>query len=145
MGMDWRENDPAQLAIGPVLSLEDAVGNKVAAVYSRGEPRNFADLDAIRRWGGFTDQELVTEAAKRDPGFEIGQFADQLTAVNRLTHMDVARYGIDAHQLEAIKDRCLQWAERLHMQTERSKATSPELDVETPEPTTTTGTTPPTV
>ena len=35
MGADWREAEPAVLAIGPVLSLEDAVGNKLSALYSR--------------------------------------------------------------------------------------------------------------
>ena len=31
MGMDWREAEPVILSIGPVLSLADAVGNKVSA------------------------------------------------------------------------------------------------------------------
>ena len=35
MGVDWREAEPAVLAIGPVLSLADAVGNKLSALYSR--------------------------------------------------------------------------------------------------------------
>ena len=35
MGVDWREAEPAVLAIGPVLSLEDAVGNTISAPYSR--------------------------------------------------------------------------------------------------------------
>jgi len=32
MGVDWRMNQPTPLDIGPVLSLEDAVGNKVTLV-----------------------------------------------------------------------------------------------------------------
>lgn len=37
-GIDWRNEPPTQLAIGPVIALRDAVGSKIAAVYSRGEP-----------------------------------------------------------------------------------------------------------
>ena len=41
MGVDWRAAEPALLAIGPVLSLEDAVGNKLGALYSRAYARDF--------------------------------------------------------------------------------------------------------
>lgn len=110
MGVDWRENDPVSLEVGPVLSVEDAVGNKVSALYSRGEPRDYLDVDAIRWWGRFSDEELVSAAAERDAGFEVGMFAEQLEAVRRVTLLDVERYGVSAEQLEAIKARCVQWA-----------------------------------
>jgi hypothetical protein len=42
MGVDWREAEPAVLAIGLVLSLEDAVGNKLSALYSRANARDFS-------------------------------------------------------------------------------------------------------
>ena len=51
MGVDWRKVEPAVLAIGPVLSLEDAVGNKLSALYSRAYPRDFLDVDSIRASG----------------------------------------------------------------------------------------------
>lgn len=41
LGVDWREQDPVILDVGPVLSLRDAVGNKVSALYSRGEARDY--------------------------------------------------------------------------------------------------------
>lgn len=58
LGVDWRKSAPVVLGVGPVLSVEDAVGSKVSALYSRGEPRDYLDVDAIRRWGQFTDEEL---------------------------------------------------------------------------------------
>lgn len=99
MGVDWRENDPVRLDVGPVLSIEDAVGNKISAVYSRGEPRDYLDVDSIRRWGHFTDEQLLSVAAARDDGFEVAMFAHQLEAVRRVTLLDVERYGVDARQL----------------------------------------------
>lgn len=117
MGVDWRENDPVGLDVGPVLSVEDAVGNKIAALYSRAEPRDYLDVDAIRRWGRFTDEELVSAAAERDAGFEVTMFAQQLEAVRRVTPRDVERYDVGAEQLNGVKERCTQWAARLRGQS----------------------------
>jgi hypothetical protein len=85
LAIDWRAEPPAQLAIGPVLALGDAVGNKVAAVYSRGEARDYLDLDAIRQSGRFTDSELLTLAKEHDPGFETAMFTQQLRRVHDLS------------------------------------------------------------
>ena len=37
MGVDWRKHSPVQLAIGPVLDADDAVANKVCALFGRAE------------------------------------------------------------------------------------------------------------
>lgn len=49
MGLDWRRYHPAEIAIGPVLNIQDAVAAKVATIYSRGEARDFIDLWSIRQ------------------------------------------------------------------------------------------------
>jgi hypothetical protein len=113
LGVDWRQDDPVRLGVGPVLSLADAVGNKVSALYSRGEPRDYLDVDAIRASGRFTDEQLVAAAAERDPGFEVSMFAQQLDAARRITPADVDRYGVDDEQLRAIIVRCTHWAAQL--------------------------------
>ncbi len=112
-GIDWRNEPPTQLAIGPVLALRDAVGSKVAAVYSRGEARDFLDLDAIRRSGRFTDPDLLALAKEHDPGFELGHFIDQLQWVNRIRPGRTSRYGVDAELLDQIKTRITDWADEL--------------------------------
>ncbi len=53
LGVDWRQDEPVRLDVGPVLSLADAVGGKVGALYSRGEVRDYLDADAIRTSGRF--------------------------------------------------------------------------------------------
>ncbi|MDN5793855.1 MAG: hypothetical protein L0H22_12445, partial [Brevibacterium aurantiacum] len=90
--------------------LSDAVGSKVSAVYSRGEPRDYLDLDAIRSSDRFTDNELIIAAAERDAGYEVLMFVQQLYGVRRITSTDVDRYGVTPDQLEAVKARCLHWA-----------------------------------
>jgi len=113
MGVDWREADPAILEIGPVLSLGDAVGNKISALYSRAYPRDFLDADAIRRSGHFSDDELIAAALERDPGFEVGMFREQLLLVRRLKFSQVEQYGITKQQFDQIVIRCEEWAAHL--------------------------------
>lgn len=44
---DWRSQEPVLLGIGPVLHPDDAVANKMGALYGRALPRDFLDVDAI--------------------------------------------------------------------------------------------------
>ena len=110
MGMDWREMGPVILGVGAVLSLQDAIGNKVAALYSRAEARDFFDVDAIRASGHSTDAQLLAAAAERDPGFDVGVFASALERVNLLSGDDLKEYGVDAAELDAIKRRLTDWS-----------------------------------
>jgi hypothetical protein len=110
MGMDWREAEPVTMEIGPVLSIQDAIGNKVAALYSRAEARDFFDVDAIRASSHYSDNELIAAAIERDPGFEIPRFASQLRRVDRLTHDDLREYGVTNAELSNIKTRITNWA-----------------------------------
>lgn len=112
-GIDWRKDPPAQLSIGPVLALTDAVGSKIGAVYSRGEVRDYLDLDSIRRSRRFADQELISLAHEHDPGFEMTMFIERVRAVVQFGAVEVAEYGIDPAALQQIKDRLTAWADHL--------------------------------
>ena len=48
------EHRPATLAIGPVLHPDDAVANKVCALYSRAQARDYIDIDAVLRSGRYS-------------------------------------------------------------------------------------------
>lgn len=85
LGIDWRSREPVQLEVGPVLAVEDAVANKVAALYSRGEARDYLDVDAIRSSGRYTAAELIALAENADPDFERNMFADRLDMVERIS------------------------------------------------------------
>lgn len=105
LGVDWRADEPVRLAVGPVLSLDDAVGAKVGALYSRGEVRDYLDVDAIRQSGRFSDEQLLTAAADRDPGFRLDMFLWRLDGARRISPDDVERYGVTADQLAALQSR----------------------------------------
>lgn len=76
----------------------------------------YLDVDAIRGAGLFTDEELNAAAAERDAGFEVEMFATQLDAVRRITHRDVAPYGVSPEDLDAVKERSIEWAAQLRGQ-----------------------------
>lgn len=113
MGVDYREGEPVMLSVGPVLSLDDAVANKVGALYSRAEARDYLDVDAIRLSRTFTDAQLIEAARERDPGFDVSMFAAQLDGVQKIRSEQVAPYDVADPQLDAIKKRLTEWAAQL--------------------------------
>lgn len=123
LGVDWRAHDPVWMDIGPVLAVADAVANKVCALFSRAEPRDFLDVDAIRQTGLFSDADLLRIAAEHDPGFDVAMFADQLGAAARLTVEDVSEYGVSLGDLDEVSRRFLAW---------RTVLTTPSLGPEAP-------------
>lgn len=112
-GIDYREFPPATMEIGPVLALEDSVASKVSALYGRGLPRDFLDVDSIRQNSEFSDQKLLTLAKNQDPGFEEEQFARMLQHSSRLRLGDVQEYGVSEEQLKGLQQRMSQWAETI--------------------------------
>lgn len=124
MGVDSREEEPAMLAVGPVLSLDDAVGNKVSALYSRAEDRDYLDVDSIRQSGKFADTELIAAARDRDLGFEVPMFITQLDGAQKLRPERVADYGVQPAQLAAIKERFGQWVAELRSPTTEQPTTT---------------------
>lgn len=129
MGVDYREGAPVTLSVGPVLSLDDAVANKVGALYSRAEARDYLDVDAIRLSGKFTDVQLVNAASERDLGFDVSMFATQLDGVQNLRAEQVARYGVEPVQLDALKERLGEWAVELRA-TQAEQPAPPQLTPE---------------
>jgi predicted nucleotidyltransferase component of viral defense system len=59
LGVDWRKNKPVLVAVGPVLHADDAVANKVCALFGRAEVRDYVDVAAILASGRYSEQDLV--------------------------------------------------------------------------------------
>jgi hypothetical protein len=113
LGVDWRENEPVHLEIGPVLHADDAVANKICALFGRAEVRDFVDAAAILASGRYTEDELLTLAADHDPGFDRSWFAEALTAINRLPDSLFQPYGLRPADVAALRDRMSGWASRI--------------------------------
>lgn len=110
LAVDWRAKEPARLEVGPVLDLEDAVANKVSALYGRGAARDFLDVQAIRRSGRYTDEQLLRLSEDRDPGFDRDLFAQQLRSVRHVEPEEVAVYGVTASQWVTVQEGTLAWS-----------------------------------
>lgn len=110
LGVDYRSREPVTFELGPVLAIEDAVANKLSALYSRAYPRDYLDVDSIRRNGPFSDAQLLTLAEGVEPNFDRLMFAHQLSLIANTQPNEVAVYGLNADDLQAVKQRCIQWA-----------------------------------
>lgn len=67
---DWRSEPPTILDVGPVLSRDNSVGNKVAALFSRSESRDYIDVFGARS-NGYSRTNLETIGATHDGGFDL--------------------------------------------------------------------------
>ena len=116
-GVNWRADAPVVMTVGPVLSERDAIAGKLSAVYSRGEVRDFLDLDSIRATGRFTGPELLALGREHDDGFDTGMFAAQLSRVATILPTQAAQYGVSADEFAQAQRRTLAWALELRNET----------------------------
>lgn len=113
LGVDWRANPTTLLEIGPVLHSDDAVANKVCALFGRGAVRDYIDVDGIVRSGRYSIPELLRLAADHDPGFDTGIFADAMLAVERFAPAAFAPYGHSPEQAAALAERIMRYAKQV--------------------------------
>jgi hypothetical protein len=109
LGVDLRANEPVRIAIGPVLHPDDAVANKMGALYERALPRDFIDIDAILRSGRYDEAALLRLAERSDITFDRARFADALAQVESLDDDDFAQYGVVGLQLDELRRRFAKW------------------------------------
>lgn len=113
LSADWRAHDPVQLDVGPVLHPDDAVANKVCALFGRALPRDFLDVDATLMSGRYTREQLLELAAAADHGFDPLIFADALGALTQITDAAFTEYGTDPHAIAEMRHRFAEWRRQL--------------------------------
>lgn len=109
LGVDWRANEPILMSVGPVLHPDDAVANKMGALYGRAFARDFVDIDATLQSGRYTREAVLRLAERADPGFDRHIFADALGQADLLDTDDFAQYGITGQALDDIRKRFAAW------------------------------------
>ena len=125
--MDWRANEPILMAIGPVLHPDDAVANKMSALYGRAFARDFIDIDGTLRSGRYTRENLLTLAQRADRGFDPRIFADALGQATQLDPDDFAQYGVTGRALDKLRNRFAEWRREL-LDEEQPPEDDPALD-----------------
>lgn len=113
LGIDWRAHPPVQLDIGPVLYPDDAVANKLAALYGRAADRDYVDIDAVMRSGRYSGADLLRLAREADPGFDMAMFAQALLAVDRIPDEAFKCHGLTAVETSQLRNRMRRWAHEL--------------------------------
>lgn len=115
LGVDHRASPPVKLAVGLVLSEQDSVGSKVGAVYSRLEPRDLMDLQAVLDSGRYDTDALLALADQREATpLDRPMFASQLLAGSRLPDSGFERYGATEDLIARIRATATAWSERLN-------------------------------
>ncbi|MEU4414430.1 nucleotidyl transferase AbiEii/AbiGii toxin family protein [Nocardia salmonicida] len=120
LSADWRAHPPVVLDVGPVLHPDDAVANKMIALYGRALPRDFLDVDAAITTGRYTRDELIELASNADRGFELMMFADALSALRQITDDAFADYRVTQDHVTAMRVRFRDWRDML-IATSRSE------------------------
>jgi len=94
--------------IGPVLSLEELAANKLLALFSRAEARDFVDFAAVEPLYGL--DHLCRLAAEKDGGFDKRVLAEMLGRMDRIPEDE---FLLDAERLAALRRSVLGWQLRL--------------------------------
>jgi Nucleotidyl transferase AbiEii toxin, Type IV TA system len=113
LAANWRALPPVMMDVGPVLHVDDVVAGKMSALYTRGEPRDFLDIDAALTSGRYTRDRLCELAEQADSGFDRRILADLFGMLERYPDRRFAAYGADPTQITAMRKRFRQWREQL--------------------------------
>ncbi len=113
LAVDSRVNEPIQMSIGPVLHPDDAVTNKMTALYARALARDFIDIDAAVQSGRYDPESLMQLAERGELGFDRRVFADALAQAQNLDPDDFAEYGIVGQSLDDLRSRFAAWRQDL--------------------------------
>ncbi len=113
LGVDSRANEPVRISIGAVLHPDDAVANKMRALYERAHACDFIDIDAVLRSGRYDRSTLLQLASRSDITFDRSVFADALARAQLLGTDEFAPYGLVGEDLDGLRDRFAQWRAEL--------------------------------
>jgi hypothetical protein len=113
LGVDTRAHEPVRMTIGPVLHPDDAVANKMRALYERADARDFVDIDAVVRSGRYDRSALLQLVERSDITFDRRAFADALAQAQSLDADYFAQYGLAGEELDGLRDRFALWRTEL--------------------------------
>lgn len=114
LGLDYRGYPPAQLAVGPVLDVRDAVGGKMSALWSRGEARDFIDIDAVIESGRFSGEQVLAIADRVETvPLDRAMLAARFREAGRHPVQLFTRYGVEPARRDQIVARFADWASQV--------------------------------
>ncbi len=108
VAQDFRLRPAVAGSLGPTLTAEELAADKMLALSSRAEPRDYVDVFflALR----FERQRLLEVAKEKDLGFDEAVFGQMLAAIERL---DREEFTVDDATLEELQRFFAEWREQL--------------------------------
>jgi hypothetical protein len=114
IGVNYRKFAPAQFEIGPVLDVRDAVAGKMSALWSRGETRDFIDIDAVVQSGRFSREEVLAIGDEQESlPFDRAMLADRFRAARGKEVAEFALYEVGPEWRSEIVARFREWADEI--------------------------------
>ncbi|MFJ3231455.1 hypothetical protein [Streptomyces sp. NPDC086787] len=102
---------PAELTEdGPVLSLEDAVGTKIRALYDRGSAVDLIDAQAAANRFALPELEELGRRHALDP-FDLPTLQSRLTGTDFYADRDFTRHGLDEPAITALRAWAQHWSD----------------------------------
>ncbi|MDQ2875504.1 MAG: nucleotidyl transferase AbiEii/AbiGii toxin family protein [Actinomycetota bacterium] len=120
-----RSRPAVMMDVGPVLHPDDLVGSKVAAMATRAEPRDYADVaSALRTYGR---EHLVELARRADPDLADEELAEAMQALDGPVMGEVLARQFGPEQVRGIREAFAGWPREAEAQ---AQAESREPDFE---------------
>ncbi|KUN10438.1 hypothetical protein AQI95_01575 [Streptomyces yokosukanensis] len=101
---------PELTGYGPALSLEDAVGTKIRALYDRGTAVDLIDARAAAARFSLPELEELGRRHAHDP-FDLPTLQSRLTGTDFYSVLDFVRYGLDEAQVGALRTWAQEWSD----------------------------------
>jgi predicted nucleotidyltransferase component of viral defense system len=106
--LDSRIFEAVSTPLGPVLALDELAADKMLALFSRAEARDFVDVHQLR--SRYSRAELSSLATRKDPGFHAEGFVDALTSISR---HDRTEFDVDDGTFRLLRHEFAGWREEL--------------------------------
>jgi hypothetical protein len=101
LAIDAAANRPPVVTIvGPTFDPEELAGRKLAALFSRAEARDFADVYVLAQ--RFSKELLLERAAEDDLGFDHRVLAEMMRTLDRFTDEELRAAPSDVDALRAF-------------------------------------------
>ncbi|MEU9439954.1 hypothetical protein AB0D42_03275 [Streptomyces sp. NPDC048304] len=101
---------PQLTGYGPALSLEDAVGTKIRALYDRGAAVDLIDARAAAARFSLPDLEALGRRHAHDP-FDLPTLQSRLTGTDFYSDGDFLRYGLAEAEVAALRAWAQEWSD----------------------------------
>ncbi|MEU2063727.1 hypothetical protein [Streptomyces sp. NPDC013455] len=101
---------PELTAYGTALSLPDAVGTKIRALYDRGAAVDLIDAQACTARFSLPGLEELGRRHAHDP-FDLPTLQSRLTGTDFYSDRDFVRYGLDEDRIAALRAWAQHWSD----------------------------------